>query len=195
MLYLAQVQKHKSLPQPQLRLLARQEAEHTWAAIQTAEAFIPLPEGLAFSEGVLILVQLSPKGELESLENAINWVMDLVQDYLIAGITPEFFQKEAERAEEWRKSLTLQSQDLARRTLELEARREQLQAFEERLNREKEEMEAQKKRLQELEATMQSLKAELEELKAQQKPLPNPEDTFHPEKDDNHKPEHPESET
>jgi hypothetical protein len=44
-------------------------------------------------------------------------------------------QQEVERAEEWRQSLTLQNQDLARRTLELEARREQIQALEESLKR------------------------------------------------------------
>lgn len=150
MLYLAQVQKHKSLPQPQLRLLARQEAENTWVAIKAEEAFISVPEEKAVSEGLLVLVKLSPKREVESLENAAQWVMSVVQEYLSAGVNPQFLQQEAERAEEWRKSLTLQSQELARRTLELEARREQLQAIEERLNRDQEELETEKKRLQEL---------------------------------------------
>jgi hypothetical protein len=50
-------------------------------------------------------------------------------------MTPAQLRQEAERAESWRQSLTLQNQDLARRSLELEARREQIQALEESLKR------------------------------------------------------------
>jgi uncharacterized protein (DUF3084 family) len=50
-------------------------------------------------------------------------------------------QQESERVEQWRQSLTLQSQEIARRTLELEARREQLQELEEELRREKKKLE------------------------------------------------------
>lgn len=64
-------------------------------------------------------------------------MLDLIGTYLTTGITPDFLRQEAERAEQWRQSLTLQNQDLARRTLELEARREQIQALEESLKREK----------------------------------------------------------
>ena len=65
--------------------------------------------------------------------------MELIQNYLTTGISPEFLRQEAERAEDWRQNLTLQNQDLARRTLELEARREQIQALEEALKRDKSE--------------------------------------------------------
>ena len=57
----------------------------------------------------------------------------MLQTYLSNGITPAFLHQEVERAEKWRQTLSLQSQDLARRSLELEARREQIQALEESL--------------------------------------------------------------
>ncbi|MCC5634929.1 hypothetical protein LC593_03500 [Nostoc sp. CHAB 5844] len=136
MLYLAQVHKNEFLDQYQLRLLARQEADNLWAIIPE-EAFILLGKGKSMSEELLVLVELSPTGEIEKLEEASNWVMNLVQAYLTTGITPEMLQQEAERAEQWRQSLTLQNQDLARRSLELEARREQIQALEESLKRER----------------------------------------------------------
>jgi hypothetical protein len=136
MLYLAQVQKNEFLDQYQLHLLARQEAENFWAIIPE-EAFILLGKGNSMSEKLLVLVELSPTGEIEKLEDACNWVLNLVQTYLSSGMTPEFLQQEAERAEQWRQSLTLQNQDLARRSLELEARREQIQALEESLKRER----------------------------------------------------------
>ncbi|MGM3307463.1 hypothetical protein ACSQ6I_16080 [Anabaena sp. WFMT] len=136
MLYLAQVRKNDFLDQYQLRLLARQEAEHLWSII-SEEAFILLGKGNTMSEKVLVLVELSSTGDIEVIEDATCWIVYLVQTYLKTGITPEFLQKEAEQAENWRQALTLQNQDLARRSLELEARREQIQALEESINREK----------------------------------------------------------
>ncbi len=136
MLYLAQVHQNEFLDQLQLRLLARQEAEDIWAMIPE-EAFILLGKGNSLTENLLVLVELSSTGDIEKLEDATNWVLDLVQKYLTTGITPEFLRLEAERAEQWRQNLTLQNQDLARRSLELEARREQIQALEESLKREK----------------------------------------------------------
>ncbi|MBD2363542.1 hypothetical protein H6G36_20510 [Anabaena minutissima FACHB-250] len=136
MLYLAQVHKNEFLNQYQLRLLARQEADSLWTMIPE-EAFILLGKSNAISEKVLVLVELSATGHIEHMEDACDWVLYLVQAYLTTGVTPEFLQQEAERAEQWRQSLTLQNQDLARRTLELEARREQIQALEESLKRER----------------------------------------------------------
>ncbi|BAY21948.1 hypothetical protein NIES2100_17110 [Calothrix sp. NIES-2100] len=128
MLYLAQVNKNEFLEQYQLRLLARQEADNLWALIPE-ETVILLGRGNTMSEKLLVLVELSSTGDIERLEEATNWVLHLVQAYLSIGITPDFLQQEAERAEHWRQALTLQNQDLARRSLELEARREQIQAL------------------------------------------------------------------
>ncbi|MBW4556138.1 MAG: hypothetical protein KME59_09385 [Trichormus sp. ATA11-4-KO1] len=136
MLYLAQVHKNEFLEQYQLRLMARQEAENIWSIIPE-EAFILLGKGNTMSENLLVLVELSATGDIERLEDASNWVLKLVETYLTTGMTPEELQQEAERAEDWRQSLTLQNQDLARRSLELEARREQIQALEESLKRDR----------------------------------------------------------
>ncbi len=136
MLYLAQVHKNEFLDQLQLRLLARQEAENMWMTIPE-EAFLLLGKNKTLNEKLLVLVELSPTGDIEKLEEATNWILNLIQTYLATGITPDFLRQEAERAEQWRQNLTLQNQDLARRTLELEARREQIQALEESMKREK----------------------------------------------------------
>ncbi len=144
MLHLAQVQKQGLLGTLGLRLLARQETEYAWTLIaQTnvipdVEAIVSDRTLLPLSEGLLVLVELSPTGEIESLQNATHWVLELVKTYLINGITPTFLQQESERAEQWRQTLTLQSQELARRALEVEARREQIQALEESLRRDQE---------------------------------------------------------
>ncbi len=136
MLYLAQVHKNEFLDQYQLRLLARKEADYLWTMIPE-EAFILLGKGNTMSENLLVLVELSSQGDIEKIEDASSWILSIIQTYLSTGLTPELLQQEVERAEQWRQSLTLQNQDLARRTLELEARREQIQALEESLKRDK----------------------------------------------------------
>ncbi len=168
MLYLAQVHKNEFLDQYQLRLLARQEAENLWTIIPE-EAFILLGKSNANNvkrgsipqsnieivahtnsdripfrliEKMLVLVELSNMGEIEWVEEATNWVLNLVQNFLTIGITPDFLRQEAEQAEKWRQDLTLKSQDLARRSLELEARREQIQSLEENIKREQNDTEA-----------------------------------------------------
>jgi predicted ATPase with chaperone activity len=144
MLYLAQVNKNDFLDQYQLRLLARQESENFWLTIADSdsvvlaiETLILLGKGNAMSNNLLVLVELSPTGEIQRVEDATPWVINLVQTYLSTGITPKFLKQEAEKVESWQQNLTLQNQDLARRSLELEARREQIEALEESIKRER----------------------------------------------------------
>lgn len=143
MLHLAQVQNNESSGGVQLQLLARHNSEHTWAVINP-EA-IPLTNSKSLGEGLLVLVDLSENYEILSIQQAKDWVLDLVQKYLTIEVNPTFLQEEAERVEQWRQDLTLQSQDLTRRNLELEARREQLQTLEEELKQEKEKLEQRNK--------------------------------------------------
>lgn len=144
MLHLAQVQKQELSGKLILRLLAFQEAEYTWViiadenVIPPAEVMLLGNSAKGLSEGLLVLVELSPTGEIQSIENATSWVLEILQIYLTSGITPAFLQQETERTEQWRQNLTLQNQELSRRSLEVEARREQIQALEESLKREKE---------------------------------------------------------
>lgn len=142
-LYLAQVQHQRLSAKVGLRLLALQEAEHNWTVMSeeviiSAAAIPDRSNAYILSEALLVLVELSATGEIISLENAAHWVLELVRTYLTSGITPAFLQHEAERAEKWRQTLTLQNQELARRLLELEARREQIEALEESFKRDKE---------------------------------------------------------
>ena len=134
MLYLAQIHKNDFLDQYQLRLLARQESKNFWLTI-SEEMLILLGKGNTKINKLLVLVELSPQGEIETIKDATDWVINLVQTYLSTGVTPEFLKQKAVKMENWQQSLTLQNQDLARRSLELEARREQIEALKESLNR------------------------------------------------------------
>lgn len=126
MLHLAQVQKQEPPGEPQLRLLARQDFETAWVVIAETPV-ISSPEAGAWNDGVLVLVDLSPTHQVLSLEDATKWVVGLVSDYLTSGITPAFLAQEKERIEQGLQSVTLEKQELARKTLELEARREEIQ--------------------------------------------------------------------
>ena len=115
-------------------LLARQESKNFWLTI-SEEMLILLGKGNTKINKLLVLVELSPQGEIETIKDATDWVINLVQTYLSTGVTSEFLKQEAVKMENWQQSLTLQNQDLARRSLELEARREQIGALKESLNR------------------------------------------------------------
>lgn len=141
MLHLAQVQKKGYLGKAGLRLLASQKSEHVWTKLPDEEIILSA-EASAYSENLLVLVEISSSNQILSVREAKDWVLELVQRYLTYGVTPTFLQQETERAEQWRQSLTLESQELARRSIELEARREQIQELEEELKREKKQLEA-----------------------------------------------------
>jgi hypothetical protein len=141
MQYLAQVQKKESSNGVELRLIARQYSEYGWTLMPDQEV-IPFDDDRSFGEGVLLLVKLSETRQVLQATNAKDWLLKVIQTFLLSGITPEFLRNEAERAEQWRQDLTLKSQDLDRRALELEARREQIEQLEESLKREKKQMES-----------------------------------------------------
>lgn len=173
MLHLAQVEKNPAADGFGLRLFAYQRAEYAWAVSPEPE-LIAYPGSPEFSEGMLVLATLSDTNEVIQVESANRWLLDLMQTFLRHGITPAFLQEEAERAEQWRQTLTLQSQDLDRRALELEARREQIEQLEETLKREKKQMEALAAQSQEqiqecdrLSLEVVSLREQVEQLKAE----------------------------
>lgn len=136
MLYLAQVQKKGLLGKVGLQLLARQRSENAWVLLPEEETILSA-EANNLNEGLLVLVELTATHQVLSVKDAKDWLLDIIQKFLVSGITPAFLQQETERAEQWRQSLTLQSQELDRRALELEARKEQIQEMEEKLKREK----------------------------------------------------------
>ena len=151
MLYLAKVQSQEVLGEASLQLLACQNADDIWA-ILTEQNVLTLPTDFAINsnnsaanvlnEGVLVLVNILENGEVLNMRSANNWVLELVDKYLTTGMTPDFLQLEAQKVEEWRQSLTLQSQELSRRFIEVESRREQIQNLEAKLQQERQLLES-----------------------------------------------------
>ncbi|ESA36242.1 hypothetical protein N836_07830 [Leptolyngbya sp. Heron Island J] len=125
-----------------LQFLARQLEDYLWElSIGDQEILSTLP--VNFNEGTLVLVELDASNQVVEIQEATDWVLDLVSQFLTQGVTPQFFHQEVERAEQWRQSLTLQSQEIRRRALETAARRDEIQALEKKLRLEQEELERQ----------------------------------------------------
>lgn len=125
-----------------LQFLARQLEDYLWElSISDQEVLSTLP--VTFNEGTLVLVELDASNQVVKIQEATDWILDLISQFLTHGVTPQFFHQEVERAEQWRQSLTLQSQEIRRRALETAARRDEIQALEKKLRLEQEEIERQ----------------------------------------------------
>lgn len=146
MRYLAQVHTDEHLAPPageaptSFLLIAAQASDDLWELVGD-KSIVKSDRARAFFPNSWVLLTLSDRQEVMQVDDAKPWFLDLIKTYLSLGVTPEFLRQETERAEQWRQSLTLQSQELDRRALELEARREQLQSLEADLKREKQELE------------------------------------------------------
>ncbi|HSM80431.1 MAG TPA: hypothetical protein VLS96_02040 [Nodosilinea sp.] len=149
MQYLAKVQKKAFLGGAELLLLAEQTSEATWALLPS-ERMVETTRLLAFQEGNLVLVELDNLNQIVAVQDATPWVLGLVEHYLTFGVTPEALEQEIERAERWRQSLTLKSQEVDRRALETAARRDEIQELERSLKQEREELEGRWLALQQL---------------------------------------------
>ena len=133
MRYLAQVNQIDGVEQSMLRLLALQVTDTTWQVTEAKEKVVAAPESKGFSHRQLVLVDMDSDDAIKGIADATDWVLELVGNYLASGITPTFLKEEASRAEQWRQVLTLQTQALSRRSLEVEARQEQLKNLDQRL--------------------------------------------------------------
>ena len=125
----------------QLQLLAVNTYEHTWELIAPPR-MITVSKPIVVNEQVLVLLELDADNQMISATDATAWVLKFIADYLTLGFTPKGLEEELERAEQWRQSLTLQSQEVRRRALETAARRDEIQDLEKRLKLERETLES-----------------------------------------------------
>ena len=142
MQHLAKVHSKSSADGTQLELLAVNTREHTWEPITPCRV-VSTPQAVSFNEQVLVLLELDDDDQVTDVKDATEWVVDFVSEYLTLGLTPQALEEELDRAEQWRQSLTLQSQEVRRRALETAARRDEIQNLEKRLKLEREMLESQ----------------------------------------------------
>jgi hypothetical protein len=135
MLYLAQVTKNPYLNELELQLLVMKTDEHLWQKT-SGTLYMENRETLQkFNEGILVLLEVDENKQVLQIDNAKNWILDIIENFLSEPrLTPEFIQQEEERIEEGRQEITSKNLDLTRRQLELETQREQIQAVESSLS-------------------------------------------------------------
>ena len=139
MLYLAQVQNNPASGEIQLQILARRESEYVWS-LDNAETLLLTKES-SLCEGVLVLVEMDRKQQIISIQDAREWILSILQQYLTKNaINPQFVEAEQSKVEKWRQEVAAQNLELNRRALEIETRREQLQELEQELKRDREEL-------------------------------------------------------
>jgi hypothetical protein len=155
MQYLAKVETASFVGGPTvLQLLARQIDHYLWERLEETRT-LTVDSPLGLNEGVLVLVHLeADDSTLAGVEEALPWVMDLLDTFLGRGISPDVLEQEVERAEQWRQSLTLESQEVDRRALEAAARRDEIQELEKSLKLERADLERREADLQERQARL-----------------------------------------
>ena len=140
MRYLAKVERASFLGNAVLQLLARQVDDYLWERL-SQEKSVETSIALGVGDGAIILVDMDPDADkILAVEDVVPWLLTVVEQFLSQGVTPEFLTQEAERAEQWRQSLTLESQEVERRALETAARRDEIQELERNLKTAREDL-------------------------------------------------------
>lgn len=127
MLYLARVHKKGLFGHAELQLLAYQTPDRLWSALPTPE-IVTSREASAYNIGVLLLVEVSEKRQVQRVEEA---AMKLVE--MLHSLSQRSKLTDWSEIESWRQSLTRQSLELSRREAEVAARQDQLEQWEIRL--------------------------------------------------------------
>ncbi|WP_009634512.1 pilus motility taxis protein HmpF [Synechocystis sp. PCC 7509] len=160
MLYLAEVQKQKSktgfmgAAKAELKLLAYQRPDQSWAAVQGEEA-IAAEEANNFNTGVLVLADLNANRQAQQIREAGRPLVGILQSF---SRQMEKAKGQEEEIEQWKQSLTYQSEELNRRNTELEGRLEELEHIEEDFHR----LEMQKQAFATAQNNVEQLQAEVD---------------------------------
>ncbi|WP_072319894.1 pilus motility taxis protein HmpF, partial [Microcystis aeruginosa] len=153
MLYLAEVKKQTrgfiGGYKTELKLLACQHNDQTWSAIPGEDILI-YDETNSLGEGALLLVNLSNNRQLQGNPELAG--AEMVRQLQKISRLMERSKKDQEKIEQWKQSLTYQSEILNRQKMEMETRIEQIEQIEaefDYLERKRQELETLKQQLNE----------------------------------------------
>lgn len=179
MLYLAEVQKQSKGfmggSETKLKLLACQRNDQSWSVIPGNELIVA-EEASNFGDGALVIVNLSTNRQIQGEpESASKRVIGILQGF---SRLLEKTKNQEDEIEQWKESLTIQSEELSRREMEMENRLERLEQMEEeykQLEQQREEIisvkeEAERIR-QEFERKSHELEGAWEQLRGEQESL------------------------
>lgn len=156
MLYLAEVQRKTGFigsGKADFKLLACQRGD-TWTGVP-GEEVIAAPDDANYGAGALVMVELTNNRQIQRHYDAGRPLVGILQNF---SNQAKKSKSQEEEIEQWKQSLTFQSQELNRRELELETRQEQVEQAEADL----EQLESQRQEIESAQQELDRLKAELE---------------------------------
>ena len=159
MLYLAEVQKQSKGfmggSETKLQLLACQRNDQTWTALPKGETIVS-EEVASFNDGSLVMVNLSDSRGIQGKpEPAGNQLTRILQKF---SSVIENAKKEEEKIDQWKESLTYQSQLLNERQEEIDALFEEIEEKETQFK----ELDAKTQEVNQLQAEAENIKKEFE---------------------------------
>ncbi|NER78624.1 MAG: hypothetical protein F6K42_03420 [Leptolyngbya sp. SIO1D8] len=163
MLYLAEVQKKTGFiggGKAEFKLLACQRGE-TWTSVSKDE-IIAAPDDATYGAGALVMVELSNNRQIQRHYDAGRPLVGILQNFSNQAKKSKTSEEEIEQ---WKQSLTFQSQELNRRELELETRQEQVEQAEadlEQLETQRQELEGAQQELEQLQQDLERKNQDLE---------------------------------
>jgi DNA repair exonuclease SbcCD ATPase subunit len=157
-LYLAEIQKQSKGfmggVETRLKLIACQRNDQSWSIVGNES--IATEEANDFGDGALIVVNLSVNRQIQGkLESASGRVVGVLQGF---SRLLEKTKSQEQEIEQWKESLTIQSEELSRRQIEMETRLEQVEQMEEEFKQ----FEQQREEIAAAKAATDNIKAEFE---------------------------------
>jgi len=125
-LYLAELSKPIGFAKSSLQLLAKQQQDNTWVAVNeesiTLEGRIAQEAG-RFKDGALVLAEITGSRQITRINEAARQLVTYLQNFSQLQLKA---RSQEEEIENWRKSLTFQAHELTRREMELAAQEEEV---------------------------------------------------------------------
>jgi hypothetical protein len=158
-LYLAEVQKQNKGfmggTETKLKLLACQRNDQSWSIVSGNES-ITTEEASEYGDGALIAVNLSANRQIQGKpELAGQKIIGVLQGF---SRLLEKTKTQEQEIDQWKESLTIQSEELSRREIEMETRLEQLENMEEEFKQ----FDAQRQEIAQAKAEAERIRAEFE---------------------------------
>lgn len=153
MLYLAETQRKSGFignGKAEFKLLACQRSEHDWSAVP-GDDVVAAPDDADYGADTLVMLELNSSRQVQRHQAAGRTLVNILQNF--SGLSKKF-KAQGEEIEQWKESLTYQSQALNRREMEIESRQDQV-----------EQAEADLAQLEERQKTLEAQQSEVEALR------------------------------
>ena len=156
MLYLAETQRKSGFignGKAEFKLLACQRSEHDWSSVPGDETVVA-PDDAAYGADTLVMIELNNSRQVQRHQEAGRTLVNILQNF--SGLSKKF-KAQGDEIEQWKESLTYQSQALNRREMEIETRQEQIDQAEADLAQVEEKQQA----IEQQQAEVETLREEL----------------------------------